>query len=68
MTPRFLSPFQIKTTNVTNQNYPNLTPCEEYKVAKKPVNCDDVLTFFRIWATLFVFTFPFISFPYHNKN
>ena len=65
MTPKCFLPFQNNTTNVTN---PNLTPCHDYKVAKKPVNCDDVLTFFRIWATLFVFTFPFISFPYDNKN
>jgi hypothetical protein len=67
-TPKIFLQFQNNTTNVTTQHYSNLTPRHDYKVAKKPVNCDDVLTFFRIWATLFVFTFPIISFPYHNKN
>jgi hypothetical protein len=71
MTPRFFSPFQNKTTNVTTtttQYYPSLTPCHDYRVTPKRVNCDDALTIFRIWATLFVFTFPIISFPYHKEN
>jgi len=77
MTPRFFLPFQKKitiATNVTNvttttsQNNPTLTPCDDYKVTQKRINCDDALTMFKIWATIFVFTFPITSFPYHKKN
>ena len=68
MTPKYFLPFQNNTTNATTQYYPNLPPCEEYKVAKKQANHNDSLTMFKIWATIFVFTFPIISFPYHKEN
>jgi len=65
MTPRFFSPFQNKTTNLTTQYYPTLTPRE---IRQKRINCDEALTIFKIWASLFVFTFPIISVPYHKEN
>jgi hypothetical protein len=68
MTPKFLLPFQNKTTNVTTQHYPNLTLNEERDTESKSSISDDLLTMFKIWATVFVFTFPIISFPYHKEN
>jgi len=65
MTPKYFLPFQNKTTNVTSQYYPSLTLNKEYEIDPKR---NDAVTFFKIWATLFVFTFPFISFPYHKEN
>jgi len=66
MTPRFFSPFQNKTNSSTMpQDYTSLTPRE---IRQKRINCNDALTLFKIWATLFVFTFPIISFPYHKEN
>ena len=65
MTPHFLLPFQKKTNATIPQDYPILNPQE---ITQKRKNCDDAVTFFKMWATLFVFTFPFISVPYHNKD
>jgi len=63
MTPKGFLPFQNNTTNVTTQYCPSTILkkrlCEE---------CDDALTMLKIWATIFVFTFPIISFPYHKNN
>jgi hypothetical protein len=64
-TPKFFLPFQNNTTNATTQYYPSLTPRE---ITQKRTNRNDALTMFKIWATLFVFTFPIISFPYHTEN
>jgi hypothetical protein len=68
-TPKFFLPFQNNTTNVTTQYYPSTIlkkrPCE----GKSSWSiCDDALTMLKIWATIFVFTFPVISFPYHKEN
>jgi hypothetical protein len=65
MTPHSFLPFQKKTNASIPQDYPILTPRE---ITQKKNNFDDALTIFKIWATLFVFTFPFISVPYHNKD
>jgi hypothetical protein len=65
MTPHSFSPFQNKTNSSTMQYYPISTP---HEITQKRKKCDDALTFFKIWATLFVFTFPFISFPYYKEN
>jgi hypothetical protein len=65
MTPHFFLPFQKKTNTSMPQDYPILTKDE---ITQKRINCNDAVTFFKIWATLFVFTFPFISFPYHKEN
>jgi hypothetical protein len=65
MTPKCFLPFQNNTTNATTQHYPTLTLNKEDEIASKR---NDALTMFRIWATIFVFTFPIISFPYHKEN
>jgi hypothetical protein len=65
MTPHFFLPFQKTTNTSMPQDYLSLTPRE---IAQKRINCDDALTLFKIWASLFVFTFPIISVPYHNKD
>jgi hypothetical protein len=65
MTPRFLLPFQ---NNRTTQYYPSLTLNDEYEITTKRTNCNDALTIFKIWATITVFTFPIISFPFHKEN
>uniref|UniRef100_A0A6C0HQ03 Uncharacterized protein n=1 Tax=viral metagenome TaxID=1070528 RepID=A0A6C0HQ03_9ZZZZ len=69
MTSRFFSPFQNKTTNVTTQYYPS-TILKKRLCEGEPSwsICDDAITMLKIWATLFVFTFPIISFPYHKDN
>ena len=65
-TPKCFLPFQNKTnTSTIPQDYPILTPRE---ITQKRINRNDALTMFKIWATLFVFTFPIISFPYHKEN
>lgn len=68
MTPKFFLPFQNNTTNVRPQYYPSLTLNKEYENESKRSICDDALIIFKIWATIFVFTFPIISFPYHKEN
>ena len=68
MTPKYFLPFQNNTTNVTTQYYSSLTLNKEYYVESKRTNRNDALTMFKIWATIFVFTFPIISFPYHKEN
>jgi len=68
MTPKGFLPFQNNTTNVTTQYYPSLTLNKEYEIASKRTKRNDALTIFKIWATIFVFTFPIISFPYHKEN
>jgi hypothetical protein len=68
MTPKCILSFQNKTTNATTQYYPSLTSNKEYDTESKQINCNDALTMFKIWATLFVFTFPIILFPYHKEN
>lgn len=65
MTPHSLLPFQNKTNSSTTQYYPISRP---HEIMQKQKNCDDALTIFKIWASLFVFTFPIISVPYHNKD
>ena len=65
MTPKYFLPFQNKTTNVTTQYYPTLT---QQEITQKRTNRNDALTMFKMWATIFVFTFPIISFPYHKDN
>jgi len=65
MTPHFFLPFQKKTNSSTTQYYPISTPRE---ITQKQINCDDALMIFKIWASLFVFTFPIISLPYHKDN
>jgi len=67
-TPKFFLPFQNNTTNVTTQYYPTLTLNEDYDTESKWSISDDALTMLKIWATIFVFTFPIISFPYHKDN
>jgi hypothetical protein len=64
-TPKNFLPFKNNTTNVTTEYYPSLTLNKEYHVESKR---NDALTIFKIWATIFVFTFPIISFPYHTEN
>jgi hypothetical protein len=64
MTPHFFLPFQKKTNTTIPRDYPILNP---HEIAKKQKNCHDAVTFFKMWATLFFFTFLFISVPYHNK-
>jgi len=34
----------------------------------KPITKPDVITFFRIWATMFIFSYPFIGFPFDKDN
>jgi hypothetical protein len=72
MTPRFFSPFQNKITNVTSttsQNYPSTILKKRPREGESSWSiCDDELTMLKIWATIFVFTFPIISFPYHKDN
>jgi len=68
MTPKCFLPFQNNATNVTTQYYPTLTLNKEYEIASKQKKCNDAVTFFKMWATLFVFTFPIISFPYQKEN
>lgn len=71
MTPKCFLPFQKNTntsTNATTQYYPSLTLNKEYNTASKWSISDDALIIFKIWATIFVFTFPIISFPYHKEN
>lgn len=65
MTPKFFLPFQNNTTNTTTKYYPTLTPSD---ITQKQKKCNDAVTFFKMWATIFVFTFPIISFPYHKEN
>jgi len=65
MTPQIFLPFQKKTNASMPQDYSTLTPRE---ITQKRINCDDALMIFKIWASLFVFTFPIISVPYHNKD
>ncbi len=66
MTPKCILSFQNNTnTSTMPQDYTLLTPRE---ITQKRINCNDALTMFKIWATLFVFTFPIISFPYHKEN
>jgi len=66
MTSKCILPFQNNPNNSTiPQDYPILTPRE---ITQKRINHNDALTMFKIWATLFVFTFPIISFPYHKEN
>jgi hypothetical protein len=67
-TPKIFLQFQNNTTNVTTQYYPTLTLNEEYDTASKWSISDDALTMFKIWATVFIFTLPIISFPYHKDN
>jgi len=62
MTPRFILPFQ---NNTTTQYYSSLSRCKEYETAPKR---NDALTIFKVWATITVFTFPIISFPFHKEN
>jgi hypothetical protein len=64
-TPKFFLPFQNNTTNVTSQYYPSLTLNKEREIDPKR---NDAVTFFKMWATIFVFTFPVISFPYYKDN
>jgi len=68
MTPKCFLPFQNNTTNATTQHYPTLTLNKEDEIASKWSISDDALTMLKIWATIFVFTFPIISFPYHKEN
>jgi hypothetical protein len=68
MTPKCILPFQNNTTNATTQYYPSLTLNKEYEIESKRTKRNDALTMFKIWATIFVFTFPIISFPYHKEN
>jgi hypothetical protein len=68
MTPKCFLPFQNNTytsTNATTQYYPTLSPRD---ITQKQKNYNDAVTFFKMWATIFVFTFPIISFPYHKDN
>lgn len=65
MTPRFILPFQNKPTNATTQYYPSVTRYEDSETAPKQ---NHALTMFKIWATITVFTFPIISFPFHKEN
>ena len=65
MTPKCFLPFQNNATNVTTQYYPSLTLNKEDEIEPKR---NDALTMFRIWATIFVSTFPIISFPYPKEN
>jgi len=65
MTPQIFLPFQKNTNTSMPQDYPSLT---SHEITQKRINCDDAITFFKIWATLFVFTFPIISVPYHKDN
>ena len=65
MTPHSFLPFQKKTNASIPQDYSILA---SHEITQKRKNFDDALTIFKIWATLFVFTFPFISVPYHNKD
>jgi len=34
----------------------------------EPITKTDVITFFRIWATMFIFSYPFIGFPFDKDN
>jgi hypothetical protein len=34
----------------------------------KPITKTEVITFFRIWATMFIFSYPFIGFPFDKDN
>jgi hypothetical protein len=68
ITPKCILPFQKNATNVRPQYYPSLTSSEKYHIESKRTICNDALTMFKIWATIFVFTFPIISFPYHKEN
>jgi len=61
-TPKYFLPFQNKTTT---QYYPSLTLNKEYEIDPKR---NDAVTFFKMWATIFDFTFPVISFSYYKDN
>ena len=63
--PHFFSPFKKNANASIPHDYPIL---ESHEIAQKRTKCDDALIIFRIWATLFIFTFPAISFPYHKEN
>jgi len=56
----FCKPFIPK---VVKQIQPNVTT--KY-ISKK--NKSDVITFFRIWASMVVFSYPFIGFPFDKDN
>jgi hypothetical protein len=34
----------------------------------KPITKNDMIFFFRIWATMFIFSYPFIGFPFDKDN
>jgi hypothetical protein len=59
MTPHSLLPFQNKTNASIPQDYPILS---SHEITQKRKKCDDALTIFKIWASLFVFTFHLFHF------
>ena len=48
------SPHQIEQNVTTEQT--------------KPITKTDMIIFFKIWATMFVFSYPFIGFPFDKDN
>lgn len=67
MTPKNLLPFQ---NNATPSDFSILNSPDDLLNNKKSMRkiSDDAITMFKIWATVFVFTFPIVSFPYHKEN
>jgi len=73
MTPKNLLPFQNNANafnNATTSDLSILNSPDDLSNNKKSTRkiSDDALTIFKIWATVFVFTFPIVSFPYHKEN
>ena len=67
MTPKNLLPFQNNARPSELSIVNSQTECSNNKKSIRKIS-DDAITMFKIWATVFVFTFPIVSFPYHKEN